>query len=242
MIVRLARIALLTLSLTASMAPACAQVSADADSGHNAWFSYRDLYQAMIRFEKYGKPKQFLQNRLQIVMLDKSQSLDGIQLTLAGKNVRVNLPVDNVGLAVFPLSKSAYDDNAELQVNRPNDTVRLKPANTISPRTDGIYDTADLRTACDQALQFERYINDAGARSKQCTGVRFAFPRDAADAIIKLRMADQRETRLTLVDGSPFDGDATIRVRIATYRFTDSADKTQILINTTPLAITAQFE
>jgi hypothetical protein len=246
MTIRFARIALLTLFVTAAAISASTSASAqaigDTDAEHGSWFGYRDLYQAMIRFDKYGKPKQFIQSRLQVVALDKSASIDGIRLTLTSKSLHVNLPVDAAGLVVFPLLKAAYDENAEMQVNRPNESVRLEPVTTIIPRADGIYDMGDLHTACEQALQFAHYINNANARGKQCAGIRFAFSRDASDVVIKLRAADQRETRLTITEGSPFDNNTMARFKLASYRFADGADKAQIQTSTVPLTITAQFE
>jgi hypothetical protein len=241
MMIRLARNGLLTLAIAAIAAPASAQFIGDADAARSSWYGYRDLYQAMIRFEKYGKPKQFIQSRLQIIVLDKSANLDGIQLILNSKTLHVNLPVDNAGMVVFPLLKAAYDENAEMQVNRPNDTIRLEPVTTIIPRADGLYDATDLHAACEQATQFARYINSAFAREKQCVGVKFVFSRDVSDIVIKLRSADQHESRLAVTEGNPFGNNAA-RFKIASFRFTDGADKAQIQTNTAPLAITAQLE
>jgi hypothetical protein len=117
-----------------------------------AWFSYRDSYRSMIRFEKYGGPKQFLQNRLQVAPTDRKVPADGMRLTLDGKSVHLNLPLDPIGLAAFPMLKIAYDENAELRVNRPDGTVTLVPRVSIVTRPDGVYEVADLHAACDQVL------------------------------------------------------------------------------------------
>jgi hypothetical protein len=44
---------------------ACAQEDSD-------WIAYRDAYRQMIWFEKYGKPKQFLQNQPRLRPRDKA--------------------------------------------------------------------------------------------------------------------------------------------------------------------------
>jgi hypothetical protein len=72
--------------------------------------------------------------------------------------------------------------------------------------------------------------------------VRFTFSRDVSDIVVKLRSADQRETKLAVTDGSPFDNTAVAHFKVATYRFADGADKGQIQTSTTPLAITVQLE
>lgn len=240
MLIRFARIGLFSLLIAATAGSVRAQTAADADNG--IWFSYRDLYQVMIRFEKFGKPKQFIQSRLQIVPKDKSVVVDGIRMTLAGKSTHVNLPVDAAGLAVFPLLKAAYDENAELQINRPSDSVKLEPVTTIVPRADGIYDTGDLRTACDQALQYLRYISGVSFHTRQCVGVKFSFSKEIGDIVVKLRDANQHEQKLAVTEGGLFDNDGVNNFKVVMYRFPANTDKGQIVVNTTPLAITAQFE
>ena len=90
-----------------------AQAAAESD-----WIDYRSAYRQMIWFEKYGKPKQFLQNHFRIRPRDKSVAMEGLRLTLDGKSSHLALPLDALGRAVFPFSKAAYDDNAELNLNR----------------------------------------------------------------------------------------------------------------------------
>ena len=219
-----------------------AQASGDTDANRSVWFSYRDLYQSMVRFEKYGKPKQFIQNQLEIIPKDKTVTLDGLRLTLTGKSMHLNLPVDAVGRAVFPLLKAAYDENAELQVNRPANSIGMEPVTSIVTRADGIYESADLRSACDQALQYLRYVSNQSYRGKQCAGVKFAYPRDATDVIVKLRTPDRGDSRLTIAEGAAFESDATSKFKIVIYRFSEWPDKGQIITNNTPLAIAALFE
>ena len=242
MMIRFARIVLLTLSIAAAAAPASAQLIGDADAERGSWFGYRDFYQAMIRFEKFGKPKQFIQSRLRIVAQDKAMSWDGMRLTLAGKSVHLNLPVDAAGLAVFPLLKAAYDENAELRINRPNASVRLEQVTTIAVRADGIYELADLRTACDQVLQFTRYIGTPIFHEKQCVGVKFAYAKETADVSVKVRGADQHETKLPAIEGSILNDEVSNRLKIAIYRFADRTEAGQVVTNTAPLAIAAILE
>ena len=80
-----------------------------AQGQHGEWLSYRDAYRAMVVFEKYGKPKHFLQNHYQVSPRDAGATLDGLRLTLNARSLQLNLPLDPAGRVVFPLLKAAYD-------------------------------------------------------------------------------------------------------------------------------------
>jgi len=254
--------------LVIGAADACAQTGSAGAAGANrtvnaatrtetSWFSYRDTYQSMIRFEKYGKPKQFIENRLQVVPRDGKEpptanpALGGmdpreeVHLSLEGNTVHLNLPLDALGRAVFPLLKAAYDDNAELIVNRPAGSVSLTPRISIISRADGVYDAADLRTACGQVLQYLEYVNNAGA-GKHCAGVQFIYVRDGAAVSVNFKGADQKQSALQFAEGKAFADDARGETggtyRIVTYRFAAWPDKGQIVTNSAPLAVAALLE
>jgi hypothetical protein len=108
----------------------------------------------MILFEKYGKPKQFLQNHLRITPLDKVSATDGLRLSLVSKSMAIQLPLDSLGRTAFPLSKAAFDDNAELRLNRKTGLFAFSPWLSIVTRADGVYEASDLHTACEQALSY----------------------------------------------------------------------------------------
>src|SRR5471030_1636542 len=119
---------------------------AAGDAGDSDWLSYRDAYRQMIVFEKYGKPKQFLQNHYRIRGRDRDSTIDGLRLSLNSKSVHLALPLDALGRIVFPFSKAAYDDNAELDINRKADQFQFGPWVSIVTRTDG-YPRAELELA-----------------------------------------------------------------------------------------------
>ena len=91
------------------------------------WVSYRDAYRAMVVFEKFGGPKHLIQNHFQVMPRQKGVSANGVQLSLVGKSTRLNLPLDPLGRAVFPLLKTAYDENAVLVLNRKPGQYVLRP-------------------------------------------------------------------------------------------------------------------
>jgi hypothetical protein len=214
--------------------------SAPAQTRDGEWVSYRDAYRTMVVFEKYGGPKNFLQNQLQVLTRERGAMGDGLQLTLAGKSNQLHLPLDPLGRTVFPLQKAAYDENAALILNRKGSAFVLRPLVSIAVRPDGVYDTADLRTACGQALGFARYV-DGSQRSRQCAGVRFVFPKKA-DGGAHLRREGGTEQTLAAVPGAAFTGDADDGFAIVTYRFGSGAERAQVVTSSAPLAILPLFE
>jgi hypothetical protein len=223
--------AVIALLLTAG--PAAAQ-SQDSD-----WVSYRDTYRALVVFEKYGKPKNLIQNQLQVMARDKHASAEGLTLTLVGKSTRLSLPLDATGRAVVPLSKASYEENAVLTLNRKVSDYVLRPRVSIQVQPDGVYEAAELRSACEQMLAYERYV-DASFGPKKCVGVRFAFARGAGDPGVRLRKGDV--AALPPSDGAAFADDPNQGYKVVTYRFGDAGEKGQVVTQNPPLAITAVYE
>lgn len=211
--------------------------TAVAQSQDSDWVSYRDAYRKMVVFEKYGKAKNLIQHQLQVMPRDKSVSVEGLQLSLVGNATRVNLPLDATGRAVFPLQKAAYDENAVLTLNRKPGQFLFRPRVSIVVRADGVYETAELRAACEQALAYERYLNQS-LSNKRCVGVRFAFARGAADPGVRLRKGDA--AALPPSDGAAFADDPNEGFRVVNYRFGDNA--VQVVTQSVPLAISALYE
>lgn len=199
------------------------------------WVSYRDAYRAMVAFDKYGGAKNLIGSELQV--LPKEQG-DNLQLTLAGRNTHLTLPLDATGRTVFPLLKAAYDDNAVLAINHKDAPFALRPRVTINVRPNGIYDSAELRAACEQALGFARYV-DASARDRQCVGVRFVFDKKAGSGLVGLRHADGSTNALPAVESDAFDAGNPLPT--VTWRF-NGAEHVQVLTTTAPLAIAPLFE
>jgi hypothetical protein len=160
---------------------------------------------------------------------------DGLQLLLSGKSTQLNLPLDPLGRTVFPLQKAAYDENAALSLNRKGSGFTLRQQVSIALRPDGVYDVAELRAACAQALAFARYV-DASQRSRQCAGVRFVFPKKAEGGA-RLRRPYSAEQVLPLANGELDEG-----FPAATYRFTPDAERGQVATFNAPLAILPLFE
>ena len=204
------------------------------------WVSYRDAYRAMVVFEKYGGPKQQLQHHLQVVPLEKGVALEGMQLTLAGKANQVNLALDPLGRTAFPLLKAAYDENAALYLSRKIGAFSVRPRVSLVPQADGVYDAAQLRAGCEQALGFARHA-DASQRSLQCGGVRFVFARRAGEIAVRLHRLDGADQALAPVNGAAFPGDADEGFPTVVYRF-GGAERAQVISANVPLAIVPLFE
>jgi hypothetical protein len=221
---------------------AIAQTTDAGTSKGDAWYSYRDWYRSMIRFEKYGGPKQFIQNHLQVTLTDKKATMEGARLTLDGRSIHLNLPLDPIGRAVFPMLKVAYDENAELRVNRPAGMVALEHRISIQTRPDGVYEVADLRAACDQVLLYLRYSGGLSYSLKQCVGVKFSYPKDANSVVLKFKSLEHAQMLLPVTEGAAFWGDTINAFKVVSLHFSDWPDKGQIIANDVPLAIAAIFD
>lgn len=227
------RTARLPFATAATLALLLAAGQARAQSNGGEWASYRDAYRAMVVFEKYGGPKSFLQSQLQVLPRDRAVPGDGLQLTLAGKTGQLHLPLDPLGRTPLPLQKAAYDENAALVLNRKGTPFTLHPQVSIATRTDGVYDSADLRTACGQALGFARYA-DASQRSRQCVGARFVFTKKGEGGA-RWRREGGAEEVLPVAPGAAEQG-----LPVVTYRF--GSERGQVLTDSVPLAILPLFE
>jgi hypothetical protein len=139
---------------------------------------------------------------------------------------------------VFPLQKAAYDENAALFLSRRGLDFTLRPQVSIALRADGVYDMAELRAACAQALGFARYI-DASQRARQCAGVRFVFPKKSEGGV-RLRRPDSQEQVLPLASGPA--GGADDGFPAVTYRFAGADERGQVATYNAPLAILPIFE
>lgn len=215
--------------------------SAAAQAAAGEWVSYRDAYRQMVVFEKYGKAKNLIQNHYQVMPREKGVTLDAVQLSLAGKAIQLNLPLDPTGRAVFPLLKAAYDENAALVLNRKRDQYAFRPRLSIVVRPDGVYEAAELRAACEQALAYQRQV-DSGARSQRCVGVRFAFARKGAEASVRVRKGGSEQGVLPALDGAAFPDDPNDSFRVVNYRFAEGRDGEQVVTQNAPLAIAALLE
>lgn len=226
--------------LFAYCAPLLCALGAAAPAFAAEWVSYRDAYRAMVVFEKYGGPKNHIQSHLQVAPLSRDVSLEGAQLTLAGKATQVKLPLDALGRTSFPLLKAAYDENAVLALDRRIGAFVVRPRVSLLPQADGIYGEVELRTACEQALGFARYV-DASLRARQCGGVRFVFAKRSVGIAVRLHRADAADQPLPLVTGAAFQGDADDGFPTVVYRFAGAA-QAQVISANLPLAIVPLFE
>jgi hypothetical protein len=211
--------------------------SASTRAAGMEWLSYRDAYRAMIVFEKYGRPKHYLQNQIQLVPVRKGSLPETIQLSLKLKGSTVRLPLDAIGRAVFPVLKAAFDENAPLLIEGGAGPVNFRARVSIMTRPDGMYGSAELRAACAQALDYQRYT-DASARGSACVGVRFVYPLEGPAPQLRLRGGGA----LPVVPGAAFPGDEHGAYRVVDVRFAGHAADAQMVAASAPLAIAPLIE
>lgn len=209
--------------------------AAAARTPDSEWISYRDAYRAMVVFDKYGGPKNLLQSQFQLVPAQKGALPPGMQLSLQRKSGSQSLALDATGRAVLPLVKAAYDENAALVLTGGPGVAGFRERVTIAPRTDGLYDSAELRAACGQALDFLRYT-DATARARACVGVRFVYPHEAAGPLVRLR-SGTAESVLAASEGGAFADDGGAGFRVVNYRFGEGGERRELLTSSAPLLI-----
>ena len=123
--------------------------------GLDVWDEKRALApHASLRFELWtqdGKPAQ----------------PDGLQLRIAGDKVDMTLPLDADATFVLPRSQEAFDDDADLLLNRKKDQIRWRPR----VRTPGVPENArrlgDLRLECEVSVAVRKeeipFLYRAGA-------------------------------------------------------------------------------
>jgi hypothetical protein len=201
------------------------------------WVSYRDVYRSMVLFEKYGGAKNLLQAQLQVTPREPGTA-QAAQLTLSGKGTQLTLPLDATGRTTLPLLKAAYDENAVLVLVSRGPFV-VRPRVSIALRADGIYDTADLRTACEEAAGFARYVDHSFGR-KHCVAVRFVFAKKT-EAPMQARRAGGGRVTLPVTEDVAFPGDADAGFPVVVYRFAVE-ERIQLVTSKAPLAIVPLFE
>lgn len=205
------------------------------------WLSYRDAYKAMLWFEKYGKPKNLIQNHYQVSARDKNASTESLRLSLLSKSTRLNLPLDATGRTVLPLSKAAYDDNAELILNQKTNQYQFRARASILIRPDGIYEAADLRAACEQLLAYQNTLGSDGLRGKKCNGVRFVYAKKSLDTLVELRINERSAQVLPVTEGAAFWDENNENFKTVNYVFSSASEKMQLVTRSAPIAISAQF-
>lgn len=233
---------------------ALAQTADDNKRPQDAeWMSYRDAYRTMLWFEKYGKAKNLIQLQLQVLPKDTTSSIDNLRLHIVGKKTHLDLALDALGRTSLPLLKAAYDENAELVINQKAGQAGFRFRTSIVIRSDGIYELADLRAACEQTLAYQSYVDYAAYRGKRCTGVRFAFAKKDSVAMVEFKYLNQSNS-LPLIDNSAIWPDTAANFRISNVIFGAQSnvanhvqanlqiEKGQIHTRTSPLTIIALIE
>lgn len=206
------------------------------------WISYRDAYKTMVWFEKFGKSKNLIQNRFQIVVKEKQVSFDTVRLTLNSKSGVMNLNLDPLGQTQLPLLKAAYDENAELSITPRIGQFSFRSRVSILLRADGNYEMSDLRAACEQSLSFLSSLDPAGMNGKKCVGVKFAFDKKDVSAAVELRTHNSTNQAVGIQENALLWQDSSIQLKVAQVRFDTNFDKSHLITRSSPLIAIAVIE
>ncbi|QNB00908.1 hypothetical protein [Massilia sp. Se16.2.3] len=237
----------LMLALTPMPSPAAPEpepvrvfVNAARDS---EWHSYRHAYKAARFFEAYTRTRPLIQAHMQIRPLRPDLPLTGLRIELAGETTKIDIPVDDMGRAVLPMLKAAYDEDAVLRLNRQKGHYTFSGRYSIRERDDGVYRGADLRAACEQLLSAQR---ESGYRfrllGKKCAGVKFVYKLADATPQVLHRDAAGAERLLPVVEAQPFENNTMGLYKVAVYRFADWPADGSVVTQTRALAIGTLYD
>jgi hypothetical protein len=88
--------------------------------------------------------------RFELLTADgKLAEADGLQLRLAGNNATTMLPIDPDSTFVLPRSQEAWDDEADLVINRKKDQIRWRPRVSTPGVPPNARRLGDLRLECE---------------------------------------------------------------------------------------------
>ncbi|MFZ6743094.1 hypothetical protein ACO0LC_07725 [Undibacterium sp. JH2W] len=213
------------------------------------WGSYRHAYKAFSFFATYTRTRPLIQAHMQLRPLPNARdaSMAGLQLQLVGEKTRLEIAVDALGRASLPILKQAYDEDAVLRLNRPQGQFYFSGRYSIREREDGIYDVAEMRSACEQLLSAQR---ESGYRirliGKKCAGIKFVYAlsnnRSDSKIAINFKDAAQLARDLPVSEGSPFEDDSMGKYRVAVYKFSDWPVLGHIIATSKPLAIGTLYD
>ena len=125
---------------------------------------------------------------------------------------------------------------AVLMLNRGAGQYEFRQRVSILLQADGVYELADMRAACEQALTFRRMV-DASARTRRCVGVRCVYARGGLGASVRLRTAGGEGVPLPVQDGPAFGDEGNAQFKVVNYRFGEAGDGGQLVTPHAPLAI-----
>jgi len=204
-------------TLLAAAAPAFAQEAAPTASETVQVSSIKDPalrpYRQMVRgLDAWEEKRALAPNaslRFEMITADgKPVAPDGMQLRIAGDKVDIAVPIDADSSFVLPRSQEAWDDKADLLLNRKKDGFRWRPR----VRTPGVPEHArrlgDLRLECEVSAAVRKeeipllYRAGAVAAGGLCklpmVGYVYRAPQRLASVSV---VSGERRARLVMLEG-----------------------------------------
>jgi len=162
---------------------------------------------------------------------------------MVGETTNVEIAVDEIGRAVLPMLKTAFDEDAVLRLNRQKGHYAFSGRYSIREKADGIYPSAELRAACAQLIDAQRV---SGYRfrllGKHCAGVKFVYRLSGGPPRVLHRDAAGTERLLPMSEGQPFENNTMGRYKVALYRFADWPADGVVFTETKPVALGTLYE
>jgi hypothetical protein len=232
---------------TEAAAPAASEPQAQQVEVRGAldaeWGGYRRAYGASAFFERFTRTRPLIQAQMQVRPVAPDAPLTGLRLSIAGAKTRLDIPVDEIGLADVPQLKQAYDEDAVLRLNRPKGLYYFAGRYTIRQHADGVYDAALLREACEQLIDAQRASGYRGRLFfKKCAGVKFVYPRGGGADAVDFKGEDGQARPIAPIDAHPFEDDSMGLYSVVLYRFADWPRNGQLVAHRPALAIGTLYE
>jgi len=240
-------LALVASARTEAAAPAASEPAAQHVEVQGAldaeWGPYRRAYGASAFFERFTRTRPLIQAQMQVRPVAPDAPLAGLRLSITGATTKLEIPVDEMGLADVPQLKQAYDEDAVIRLNRPKGQYWFAGRYTIRQRADGVYDAALLREACDQLIDAQRASGYRGRLFfKKCAGVKFVYPRGDVAAAVDFKGEDGQLKPLLPVEAHPFEDDSMGLYSVVVYRFADWPRVGQIVAHRPPMSLGTLYE
>jgi hypothetical protein len=189
------------------------------------WAAYRVYHNSFKRFEREQRAGRYgsLRMRLKVTPRKRDLPIDGMSIVLASASIERAFDVDPLAGADLPLLQTAYDEDGVLRLNRAKGDFAFSTQYSVIPSTNGSYDPAWLRQACEQGLEAKKSIGLAhrlAVWGKRCAGVTFQARDRSANRLTAEFRDEFGVLRPLPVKTLPyFGGGTTSRVVQFAYRF-----------------------
>lgn len=215
---------------------------------------YRVMSAGLDAFDEHRKlaPDAALKFRLlqADVMLGVSQKWDGVTLRVAGDQLSIPLPLEADGTFTLPRSQAAYDEDADLVVNRKKSTISFYTKVLTPGLPENVRRLGDLRLQCEvtiaigkKELNFAQraFYNTVLFGGDWCSSRKATFGLLLDDWPMRVTLADKDTHRTLHADGyrivTPIQDKSLSNDALITFEYWSQAsvERKREFLSTTPI-------